>query len=384
MKHLKTYIPSLTKDSFKEKLKEEINKSQHSHKNVHSYLASTDMENYINSLLQNAERFNQDPEWPRKLNIFPLNLGIIQNISLKIYKLIFKKQRVVNESIIYSLKSILEITQIQSQYIEQLKEKYNQVIGSLEEKNKKIAELEQVIGENSETLSNFIASIQDEKLDQYSLDWFYSKLEDTFRGEFEDIYNRLTIYIPYVEQMESVSEQFPILDIGCGRGEWLKLMQDIGYSAIGIDCNQINIETCRKQNLNVIYEDAISYLKSVSSESISIITAFHIIEHLEYQDLLVLFKESKRILKTGGMLIFETPNPENILVSTCTFYTDPTHKKPLPSSLIEFIAQLEGFCNIEILRLHPYPEHLTESSATEQFKKHFYSAQDYTLIAYKN
>jgi len=125
-------------------------------------------------------------------------------------------------------------------------------------------------------------------------------------------------------------DEVEVLDVGCGRGEWLELLQVNGYKAKGIDINRVMVSQCRERGLDVKEHDVIDYLSTLSSESLNVITGFHIIEHLPFETLMRLLEESYRVLKKGGMVIFETPNPENIIVGACNFYTDPTHQNPIP------------------------------------------------------
>lgn len=90
------------------------------------------------------------------------------------------------------------------------------------------------------------------------------------------------------------------------------------------------------------------------------------------------------MLMPGGKIIFETPNPENVLVGSHTFYHDLTHRNPLTPTFCTFLARYTGFSNIEIRRLHPYsPDAQVEGSdsLTERFNGHFYGPQDFALIA---
>jgi hypothetical protein len=87
----------------------------------------------------------------------------------------------------------------------------------------------------------------------------------------------------------------------------------------------------------------------------------------------------------GGLVIFETPNPQNVLVASNTFYLDPTHRNPLPSPMIKFMAESRGLGQVRIIEMHPYPENLrlTDSDVAERFSDYFYGPQDYAVIGYK-
>ena len=101
--------------------------------------------------------------------------------------------------------------------------------------------------------------------------------------------------------------------------------------------------------------------------------------------LIKLFDETVRILKPGGVAIFETPNPQNLLMSSSNFYLDPTHRNPLPSPLIKFVAEARCLHQVKILDLHPYPAHfrVSGSDIAERFNDYFYGPQDYAVIGYK-
>jgi O-antigen chain-terminating methyltransferase len=221
--------------------------------------------------------------------------------------------------------------------------------------------------------------------DQHSLDAFYVAFEAQFRGSRADIINRLKVYIPLIEEAKIGTEDASILDIGCGRGEWLELLRESGYIARGLDINRVMIEECTARGLNVIEGDVLDYLHSISDSSLGAVTGFHIIEHLPFKMLMQVFDEVVRVLKPGGMVIFETPNPSNVLVGSNTFYLDPTHRNPLPSSLIQFLAESRGLCQVKIMNVNPYPEHyhVEGSDLAERFNDYFYGAQDYSVIGYK-
>lgn len=180
---------------------------------------------------------------------------------------------------------------------------------------------------------------------------FYMALEDEFRGGREEIKNRLTAYLPFVNGLKDVCASVKAIDIGCGRGEWLELLSEQKVEAIGVDVNDSMIAFCKGLNLNVVHDDVLSYLRRLVDESVGIISGFHIAEHLSFETLRSVISEAKRVLMPGGILILETPNPENITVGTSSFYIDPTHNKPIPPQLISFLTRFEGFERNKILRL---------------------------------
>ena len=221
--------------------------------------------------------------------------------------------------------------------------------------------------------------------EQHRLDALYVSFEDQFRGTREDIKERLRVYLPLLKEKGIGAEQMPIVDVGCGRGEWLELLREEGLLARGIDRNQVLIEQCQLLGLEVTADDLISYLHNCPDRSIGAVTGFHIIEHLDLDSLITLLDETVRVLVPGGVAIFETPNPQNMIVGSCNFYLDPTHRNPLPSSTMRFLAEARGLCRVQILDLHPYPAafHLEGSALAERFNDYFYGPQDYAVVGWK-
>jgi O-antigen chain-terminating methyltransferase len=219
-----------------------------------------------------------------------------------------------------------------------------------------------------------------------SMAGLYLALEDAFRGSPAEIAERVTDYLPILEQAGLKRETDLIVDIGCGRGEWLRVLSKNGYSNKGCDSNESMIQACREQGLNVEQQDALEFLRSFGDNSVSAVTAFHVIEHLSLPVMLALIDESLRTLHPGGLLILETPNPQNVLVASHNFYIDPTHQKPVPMILLQFLVEERGFCDIRPLPLHAYPgSALVENSSevAQRFNEYFYGPQDYAIVAAK-
>jgi SAM-dependent methyltransferase len=180
---------------------------------------------------------------------------------------------------------------------------------------------------------------------------FYQAFMEHFRGSYETIKIQLKVYLPFIHTLTQFYPDAQILDLGSGRGEWLELLKEQGISAYGVDTNERLITSSKERALHVICANALDHLKRLSEQSLSVITAFHLVEHLAFDELQKLVEEAHRILLPGGLLILETPNPENILVGTSTFYIDPTHQKPIPPDLLAFLPKYYGFSPVKILRL---------------------------------
>ena len=228
------------------------------------------------------------------------------------------------------------------------------------------------------------------------LDPFYVAFEDRFRGSRDEIKQRLEYYLPFFKDGLPGREAAAILDIGCGRGEWLELLGAAELNARGIDLNRIMVDQCRKLNLDVTEADALSYLKKIPDNHFGAVTAFHLIEHLELGRLVNLINEIMRVLRPGGMVLFETPNPENIAVGACNFYADPTHRNPIYPPTIQFIIEQRGFHDVKLLypnqNSQPNPYQYLEDEHPLAAKinplvgiarSHFSASADFAVIGWK-
>ena len=193
-------------------------------------------------------------------------------------------------------------------------------------------------------------SLNDDK--EYKNDTFYVAFEDKYRGSRKLIKERMSVYLPFILPLKAVyPSDMKALDIGCGRGEWLELLRENDIKANGVDLDKEMLKECHKRGLDVKNTEGISYLEKQPNGSFAVISAFHVVEHISFESLQKLISESFRVLKPGGILILETPNPENIKVATENFYLDPTHIKPIPSSLLAFLAEFYGFARTKVLGL---------------------------------
>jgi len=159
------------------------------------------------------------------------------------------------------------------------------------------------------------------------------------------------VYLPFIIPLKNLYNGCNCIDLGCGRGEWLELLKEHEIEARGVDLDVGMLEAARAGGLNVRLGDAISSLRELTAASQDVVSAFHLVEHLSFDVLRVLLSESLRVLKPGGLLILETPNPENLTVGTEKFYLDPTHNKPIPAQLLSFMLSWTGFEKVKVLRL---------------------------------
>lgn len=220
--------------------------------------------------------------------------------------------------------------------------------------------------------------------DDHSLDNFYVHFERWFRGTQEEITKNQAVYLPYFTESKLNSKKLPVVDLGCGNGEFVKLLHDNDIRAIGVDLNETMISNVKSNGLEGVQGDAMSFLRKQKSKSFMAVTGFHIVEHIPFLDLVRIFDECYRVLAPGGFVIFETPNPENVIVGSCNFFNDPSHLHPLPPAFLDLVMKTRGFTKTEIKRLHPIKEQIqSQDPLVQEMAERFFGPQDYAIIAHK-
>jgi SAM-dependent methyltransferase len=209
---------------------------------------------------------------------------------------------------------------------------------------------------------------------------FYIDFENRFRGFQEDIERGLEVYVSLFEGVND-----PIVDLGSGRGEWLRLLTREGLNVTGIDINPHLIEECDEEGLQVIKSDAFKFLRNATDSAFGAVTAFHLIEHLDPDQRLLFLREIYRVLKPGGLLLLETPNPRNILVSAGDFFRDPEHVRPIFPDTLSFTAKFVGFPDARCYFFNKDRTALISCADTEfrDLQSYVEVSRDFALIARK-
>lgn len=219
---------------------------------------------------------------------------------------------------------------------------------------------------------------------QSLLESFYHLLEDRYRGSREEIKQRLQVYRnDWRAARDRTGAAGPTIDLGCGRGELVELMAEDGLQAVGIDLSETQLEAARRGGCAVFRADALDYLRGLESGGVLAVSAIHMVEHLPFPALAELMQEVARVLRPGGVVILETPNPRNLMVGATTFHLDPTHVRPLPPEVLQVLLEAVGFAQVEIRPLHPSPtlEHMVENHGFDpHIAELLFGPQDYAAI----
>lgn len=187
-------------------------------------------------------------------------------------------------------------------------------------------------------------------LDRALQEGSYLELENRYRGTREEIAERIARYLPFLE------DRAPALDLGCGRGEALALLQGHGIEARGVDASAEMVRQCREQGLAAEAGDLLELLAAQAPESLGAVVSFHVVEHLPPGAVDRLVRLAWRGLRPGGVLILETPSPLSVLVGAQSFWLDPTHQRPVHPQSLRLAYELAGFTDVERLDLNPFPD----------------------------
>jgi O-antigen chain-terminating methyltransferase len=212
---------------------------------------------------------------------------------------------------------------------------------------------------------------------------FYRAFEDRYRGSRELIRGRQEVYLDFLRPLAVVVENPQAVDLGCGRGEFLEILLAAGFRARGVDLDEGMLEACVRLGLPAEKNEAVKFLGQVPSNSQAVVSAFHVVEHIAFEQLRMLVAEARRVLVPGGIMILETPNPENPRVGHYGFFMDPTHQKPIPPPLLSFVAEHQGFQRVKILRLQESLR-LEDNKPVSLLDVLTGVSPDYSIIAQKN
>lgn len=206
----------------------------------------------------------------------------------------------------------------------------------------------------------------------------YARFAERFRGTEEYVRGKQTVYVPHFTGCAQV------LDIGCGRGEFLQVMKYAGIAARGIDSDPESIALCRAKGLDAEAADLFTYLNNLPDAALDGIYSSQVVEHLPPERLPELVRLAGAKLRSGGVLAIETPNPECLAIFATHFYLDPTHTRPIPAPLMVFYLEESGFGNVQVHRLSPAVESMPAlATIPAEFREAFFGALDYAVVGRK-
>jgi O-antigen chain-terminating methyltransferase len=200
--------------------------------------------------------------------------------------------------------------------------------------------------------------------------------QERFRGPEEEVRERQRFYVPYF------SGRRRVLDLGCGRGEFLDLMREAGVGARGIDLSPEDVAACRAKGLDAEVADLFRYLAGLEDGSLDGIFSSHVVEHVPPLRLPEMIRLASAKLAPGGRIAIETPNPECLAIFASHFYLDPTHRRPVPAPLLAFYLQEAGMGEIRVERRSPAVETMPSlAELPAAFREDFFGGLDYSIFA---
>jgi SAM-dependent methyltransferase len=206
----------------------------------------------------------------------------------------------------------------------------------------------------------------------------YGRFAERFRGTEEYVRGTQRFYLPLFQNCRNV------LDIGCGRGEFLELLRDAGVPARGIELSDESVALCRAKGLAAEAADLFPYLADLPEASLDGIFCAQVVEHLPPNRLPELIELAASRLERDGILLVETPNPECLAIFAVHFYLDPTHQRPVPHPLLAFYMEEYGLGGIEVHKRSPAIESMPAlASLPADFREAFFDGLDYAVVGKK-
>src|SRR5947207_2344773 len=149
-------------------------------------------------------------------------------------------------------------------------------------------------------------------------------------------------------QVERLALSGPVLDFGCGRGELLELLEEMGVEASGVEIDPDLVQATAREGLNVTLDDGIQHLSGLRDQSLGGLTLIQVVEHLSAQQVVEFVSLAAEKLRPGGKVIVETVNPQSLYVFAHAFYADPTHTTPVHPAYLTFLFREAGFAEVDI------------------------------------
>lgn len=208
------------------------------------------------------------------------------------------------------------------------------------------------------------------------LNFDYLHFQNTFRGTRDEIKARQEVY------RSDFQNAGPVVDLGCGRGEFVEMLSEAGIPVTGVDADAAMVDFCRELGLPVVEEDAVKYLEKLQDNVLGGIFSSQAVEHMRPADLLQFLEGCRAKLRVGGVLVIETVNPLCVGV-LCNFWLDPTHERPIHPRLLHHLLETMGFRELEMVfssPTHALPPVVRTIDWSDGDVIHY---QDYAVVARK-
>jgi O-antigen chain-terminating methyltransferase len=219
--------------------------------------------------------------------------------------------------------------------------------------------------------------------------WYQAdRFEERFRGTHDEMLER------YRDVAEKLADSAPVLDFGCGRGEFMELLAELEIPALGVEIDVDLVKAVAERGLNVEHGDGVEFLAQLPDDSLGALVLIQVVEHLSAQDVLEVVTLAARKVRPGGKVLVETVNPQSLYVYAHAFYLDPTHLRPVHPAYLKFLFEEAGFASVAVEWRSPPPAGdvleeipVTRKSDTavnanvRRLNELLFAAQDYLLIA---
>lgn len=254
------------------------------------------------------------------------------------------------------------------------------------------AALEEELGQRLQTIERRLVAVEDAAsargaaiADAATFD--YAAFEDRFRGDASHVREQLRRYLAYFPTRAAG----PVVDLGCGRGEFLELLRGLGVAAWGVESDDRRAASCRARSLDVRTGDALELLEGTEDGSLGGVVSFQVVEHLGLSKVVRLLVVARRKLRDGGCLVLETVNVQSLITLSRAWTIDPSHRQPLHPLTLHFLVEQAGFSRCELVygseveqgtALEPASGGAADQRNVTRLNELLYAPQDYAVVAW--